>query len=231
MGRPAKALFGFNRALGSNLTPSAMSIRARCAFAVLIAASTLFVGAGNVSARGCANTYTARRGDSWWSIASKSNVTLKQILTLNKASMRTVILIGDDVCVPAVSQPAVSQPAVSQLAARKPAARRPAASQVVTTYTRNEIETIIRDIWPDDLENRALKIAWRESNFRPEVINRQSRCCYGLFQIYYRWHTNWLPSVGVTSAEQLFDPVLNTRAAYKLYVRNGWGPWKLSTAG
>lgn len=221
MGRPAKALSGFNRAVGSNPTLSAMSIRARCAVAVLIAASTLFVDAGNVSARGCANTYTARGGDSWWSIAAKSNVTLKQILTLNKASTKTIILIGDEVCVPAVSQPAVSQPA----------ARKPVASQVVTTYTRNEIETIIRDIWPDDLENRALKIAQRESNLRPQVINRQSRCCYGLFQIYYRWHTDWLPSVGVTSAEQLFDPVLNTRAAYKLYVRNGWGPWKLSTAG
>ncbi len=199
-----------------------MKIRARCAFAVLIIASTLFVDAGNVSARGgCANAYTARRGDSWWSIAAKSNVTLKQILTLNKASMKTIILIGDEVCVPAINQSA----------ARKPATRKPAASQVVTTYTRNEIEAIIRDIWPDDLENRALEIAQRESNLRPQVINRQSRCCYGLFQIYYRWHTNWLPSVGVTSAAQLFDPVLNTRAAYKLYVRNGWGPWKLSTAG
>jgi len=110
-----------------------------------------------------------------------------------------------------------------------PSAAKPAVP--VNVYTRNEIETIIRDIWPDDLENRALKIAQRESNLRPQVINRQSRCCYGLFQIYYRWHTGWLPSVGVTSAEQLFDPVLNTRAAYKLYQRNGWGPWKLSTAG
>ncbi len=188
---------------------------------MLVATVAIAVGSSTVQAKSCAATYTARRGDSWWSIAAKSNVTLKQILTLNGASMRTIILIGDDVCVPAVSQPA----------AHKPAVRKPAAFQVVTTYTRNEIETIIRDIWPDDLENRALKIAWRESNLRPEVINRQSRCCYGLFQIYYKWHKNWLPSVGVTSAEQLFDPVLNTRAAYKLYVRNGWGPWKLGTAG
>ena len=36
MGRPAKALSGFNRIVGSNPTLSAMKIRARCAFAVLI---------------------------------------------------------------------------------------------------------------------------------------------------------------------------------------------------
>ena len=196
-----------------------MSNRARIAFVALIAIVAIAVGSSTVHAKSCAATYTARRGDSWWSIASKSHTTLKQILKLNGASMSTLILVGRKVCVPAVAKPAVPVPS-----AVKPA-------DPVKVYTRNEIETIIRDIWPDDLENRALKIAQRESKLRPEVINRQSRCCYGLFQIYYRWHTGWLPSVGVTSAEQLFDPVLNTRAAYKLYQRNGWGPWKLSTAG
>jgi len=196
-----------------------MNNRTRCAFVVLVATVAIAVGSSTVQAKSCGATYTARRGDSWWSIASKSHTTLKQILKLNGASMSTLILVGRNVCVPNTAKPAVPVPSVA-----KPAVP-------VKVYTRNEIETIIRDIWPDDLENRAIKIARRESNLRPEVINRRTRCCYGLFQIYYRWHTNWLPSVGVTSAEQLFDPVLNTRAAYKLYQRNGWGPWKLSTAG
>ncbi|MHB1089667.1 MAG: LysM peptidoglycan-binding domain-containing protein [Ilumatobacteraceae bacterium] len=182
-----------------------MKIRTRYVLAALIAASTLFVDAGNVSARECANSYTARRGDSWWKIAVKSNITLKKILTINKASMKTIILIGDDVCVPVKTQPI--------------------APPVVTTYARKEVEQIIRDIWPDDLEDRALAIAQRESNLSPHAANN---CCYGLFQIYYKYHKNWLPGVGVTSAKQLLDPRLNALAAYTLYQRNnGWGPWKL----
>lgn len=213
MGRPAKALSGFHRTVGSNPTLSAMSIRARCALAALMVASTLFVNAGNAAAAPeCANTYTARRGDSWWSIAVKSNISLERILTLNKASMKTKILIGDDVCVPV---------------ANKSVADQPPATKVTTTSTRKEVEQIIREIWPDDLEDRALMIAQRESNLKPYVVGGTANCCYGLFQIYYRWHTSWLPSVGVTSAKQLLDPRLNALAAFKLYQRNGWGPWKL----
>jgi hypothetical protein len=184
-----------------------MKMKTRCAFVFVFVmmASTLFVDVGNVVARECANTYTAKSGDSWWSIAAKSNISLRRILTLNKATMATIILIGDDVCVPAVDQPT--------------------ATNVTTTFTRGEVEQIIRDVWPDDLENQAIAIALRESNLSPRAANR---CCYGLFQIYYRWHKNWLPTVGVTSAKQLLDPKLNALAAYTLYQRNnGWGPWKL----
>ena len=176
--------------------------RARCAFLVLVATVAIGVGSPAVMAKSCQATYTARRGDSWWSIASKSNTTLKQILKLNGASMSTLILIGREVCVPAAAKPATP----------------------ARVYNRNEVEQIIREIWPDDLEARALAIADRESNLNPLAKNR---CCYGLFQIYYTYHKNWLPSVGVTSANQLLDPRLNTLAAYTLYKRNnGWGPWE-----
>jgi hypothetical protein len=76
----------------------------------------------------------------------------------------------------------------------------------------------------DELEERALAIALRESNFQHSALSG-SKCCFGLFQIYYRWHTGWLPQVGVTSPTQLFDPRLNAAAAYRLYQWNGWGPW------
>jgi hypothetical protein len=72
----------------------------------------------------------------------------------------------------------------------------------------------------------ALAMAQRESKFQPGAVSG-SRCCYGLFQIYYRWHKNWLPTVGVNSAQELLNPILNAKAAYRMYQRNnGWGPWE-----
>ena len=174
--------------------------------------ATIAVSSSTAQATSCAATYTARRGDSWWSIASKSQTTLKRILKINGASMSTLILIGREVCVPAAAKPAVP---VS--AAAKPAVP-------VKVYSRKEVEQIIREVWPDELEERALAIVDRESNLNPLAKNN---CCYGLFQIYYKYHKNWLPDVGVTSANQLLDPRLNVMAAYKLYQRNnGWGPWE-----
>lgn len=189
-----------------------MSNRARSAFVVLAVTVAIAVGSSTAQAKSCAATYTARRGDSWWSIARKSQTTLKQILKVNDASMSTMILIGREVCVPAAAKPAISVPA-----ATKPAVP-------VKVYSRKEVEQIIREIWPDDLEARALAIVDRESNLNPLAKNN---CCYGLFQIYYKYHKNWLPGVGVTSVNQLLDPRLNTLAAYTLYKRNnGWGPWE-----
>ena len=86
-----------------------------------------------------------------------------------------------------------------------------------------EAVAIIRAVWPDDLEERAIEIAWRESNHRSNVNNS---CCYGLFQIHWEAHRSWLSSVGVTSAWQLDDARTNAVAAYTLYQRaGGFGPW------
>jgi hypothetical protein len=114
------------------------------------------------------------------------------------------LLVGKTVCVPGPAQ--VAAPA--------------------QTFKRAEVVQFIRDAWPDELEERALAIAQRESKLQPGVVNR-SGCCYGLFQIYYRWHKTWLPNVGVNSAQDLLDPRLNAIAAYRMYQRNnGWGPWE-----
>jgi soluble lytic murein transglycosylase-like protein len=78
-------------------------------------------------------------------------------------------------------------------------------------------------VWPDELEDRALEIAWRESNYVPTAKNS---CCYGLFQIYWSAHRSWLGGLGITSAEQLYDPATNARAALAIYERAGsWSPW------
>jgi LysM repeat protein len=151
----------------------------------------------------CTNNYTVRRGDSWWSIAEAEGVTLKSILTLNRAKASTMIKPGQIVCLPS-----------DELLA-------------TTRYTQREVIEIIREIWPDELEDRAIAIARRESKLQPGVIGIPNKCCYGLFQIYYRWHKQWLPKVGVVRASQLLDPRLNTKAAYQIYLRNnGWGPWE-----
>lgn len=88
-----------------------------------------------------------------------------------------------------------------------------------------DVECIIRDVWPDQLEARALRIAWRESRWQPDV---HTSCCYGVFQIH-RMHLAWLcPDLGVCTVADLFDPRLNVTAAYALYERDGWQPWSLS---
>jgi soluble lytic murein transglycosylase-like protein len=170
----------------------------------VLAASGVVGVAPPAQAAQCAATYVVKAGDSWWRIAEKNNTNLRAILSLNDAKKSTKLLAGKTVCIPGVKQAPAPQQSVS----------------------RAKIIQIIRDAWPDNLEERALAIAQRESNLRPRVVNR-SGCCYGLFQIYYRWHKTWLPSVGVRSAQDLLDPRLNAAAAYRLYQRNnGWGPWE-----
>jgi hypothetical protein len=84
------------------------------------------------------------------------------------------------------------------------------------------VEDIIRDVWPDDLEARALAIAHRESRFVPAARNS---CCWGLFQIHWQAHRSWM---GLDGPEQLLDAHTNAEIAYALYQRaGGWGPWQL----
>ena len=205
MGRPAKALSGFNRTVGSNPTLSAKVLR--LAFLILsIVGTSVLVDSTPVSA--CANQYVAQRGDSWWSIAEKHGLSLNKVLILNNAKPSKQILIGDVVCL-------------------AKAAKNTASPSGKVRYKPNEVAQIIREEWPDDLEERAIQIAQRESKLNPTAIGIPNNCCYGLFQLYYRWHKNWLPNIGVSSPQQLLDPRLNARAAYRLYQRNnGWGPWE-----
>ena len=151
----------------------------------------------------CNPTYVVKRGDSWWRIAEKSNVTLAALLRVNKAKQSTMLKPKQAVCIPnSTPVPAMN-------------------------FTDAQIIQIIRDVWPDELEERAIQIARRESKLNPRAIGIPSDCCYGLFQIYYRWHKGWLPKIGVTSARQLLDPTINATAALEIYRRNnGWGPWE-----
>lgn len=86
-----------------------------------------------------------------------------------------------------------------------------------------DVESIIREVWPDDLEDEAVRIAKRESSLVPTAKNS---CCSGLLQIH-KIHLAWLcPELGICSRDQLLDARTNAIAGYALYQRDGWGPWQ-----
>jgi hypothetical protein len=91
------------------------------------------------------------------------------------------------------------------------------------TYTKDEVEAIIRSVFPADQADQAVRVAKRESNLVPTVRNW---CCFGLFQIYFQMNQKTLAAIGVTTAEQLYDPTINAEAAYLIWQRSGWAPWQ-----
>ncbi len=118
---------------------------------------------------------------------------------------------------PTTAAPTTAAPTTAAPAASPPNSPGPSASP-------DQVKQIIRDIWPDELEERAIEIAWRESNWIPTADN--GHCCHGVFQIYWTVHRGWLADFGVTQLEQLYDPVINTQMALEIYNRaGGWGPW------
>lgn len=127
------------------------------------------------------------------------------------ATMRSLL---DSVAVrPAAPVPVAAVPAV-----------RVAPAVVVPLGQTEGVEAVIRDVWPDDLEDRAVAIATRESRLQPGVRNA---CCWGLMQIHWKAHRSWLAQFGVTSPEQLLDARTNAEMAYQLYLIDGWAPWSL----
>jgi Lysozyme like domain/LysM domain len=201
-------------------------------------------------AQACANEYESVAGDYWLLIADAAGLGLDELFELNDATPNTPLYPGSVVCLPAgasgtgapttaapttaastTAAPATTEPPTT---AAPPTTDAPAASQAAQDDTTvppappapGEIEQIIRDVWPDDLEEQALRVAWRESGYNPRA---QNTCCSGLFQIYYDVHASWLAELGITSAEDLYDPHANATAAYALYQRSGgWSPWQMT---
>ena len=177
----------------------------------------------------CPQTYVAGAGDSWYRIAEAADVRPNALLDENRATVDTVILPGDEICLPSgatmPTQPTTTtiEPTstTTVLATTAPATTQPPST---TPPTSDEVQQIIRDVWPDELEQRALEVAWRESGYVPTAHN--GWCCYGLFQIYWSVHVSWLDDYGIYSSADLLDARKNATAAYALYQRaGGWGPW------
>ena len=181
--------------------------------------------------------YEVVAGDYWILIAKKVSVSVGDLLAVNGASTSTSLFPGRTICLPSnASAPTTAAPTTAKPTTTTAKATTTTVKKATTTttpalpapkasYTRAEVEAIIRAVWPDHLEAEAVRIATRESNLQPGVRNF---CCFGLFQIYFSVHKSWLATIGITSAEQLYDPLVNAHAAYTLYQRaGGWGPWKL----
>jgi LysM repeat protein len=170
---------------------------------------------GSAASAACARPYVAVKNDSWNRIATKTGVTMKALLQENKATTTTMILIGATLCLPkgtTWNQPSTKSTGLRNL---------PSPSR---SYSRRQAAAIIREIFPDHLEERALAIAQRESKL---ASTSYTWCCVGLFQINWWAHKPWLKDIGVTKASQLLDARVNVRAAYVMYKRNsGWGPWE-----
>jgi LysM repeat protein len=191
-----------------------MSLLRKPLATLVVAGALVFSGpapAGAKAATGCAKTYTAVPNDSWNRIATKVKVKMSLLLQVNKATASTLLLIGDVICLP--KSAITKAPATSGLKLKAPAKR----------YSVKQSTAIIREIWPDKLENRAIAIAKRESHLNAAAWNS---CCVGLFQINWQSHKSWLVGIGITSAQQLLDARVNAKAGYAIYKRsNSWGAW------
>jgi len=186
--------------------------------------------AETVTRAACGKTYAVVAGDYWILIAKKVSVSVDELLAANAANSSTPLFPGGTICLPAnASAPttvATTAPPTTAPPTTKPPTTTapPATTAPPKTYTRAEVEAIIRAVWPDELENEAVRIATRESNLVPTAHNW---CCHGLFQIYFNVHKTWLAQMGVTQVSQLYDPWTNALAAYVLYQRaGGFGPWQ-----
>ena len=188
------------------------SVRTRVSsilLAIAVAAPAMSLTSSPVFAASCTRYHTAKPNDSWSRIAARFNVSLDALLKMNSATADSAIFIGDSLCVS--TQPVLTPP--------------------TQTYSRRQVVAIIREVWPDELEETALFVARRESNLVPSVVGGKNNCCLGLFQMYWSVHQSWLTKSGVTEPSQLLDPRVNTQAALALYRRNGnsWRPWWTSS--
>lgn len=204
--------------------------------------------AESLAAPSCGQDYEIVAGDFWIRIADGAGVDVAELLAVNDATRDTALYPGRAICLPEGAStpppppaattseaPAASPSPANTTAPNRtvptsttaPATKAPAttvaAPPPAPTASAAEVQAIVRAVWPDDLEERALEIAQRESKFQSTAKNS---CCYGVFQIHWNAHQSWLGDLGIVSASQLYDPTLNTRAALMLYERaGGWGPW------
>ena len=164
------------------------------------------------AAPSCNRTYEVSAGDYWLSIARAHDVPLAALLAQNSATAASALFPGQSVCLPAnATTPTAARapaPAPAPATTKPPAATAapPTTAKPTTTtaaavappannYSRDDVVAIIRAVWPDELEEKAIAVATRESNLIPTVRNY---CCFGLFQIYWNVHKSWLKEMGIT---------------------------------
>ena len=172
----------------------------------------------------CGAKFTVQLGDSWSLLADYAGVGTRELLQVNRANARTVIVPGDELCVPSGARMRRPAPVATTQPARRVSSPKPVVVVAAKRFTVAQSTQIIRDVFPDALEKRALEIVQRESHANAAAYNF---CCYGLFQIHFQAHKSWLATSGVTIPSQLLDAGTNARAALTLYKRsNSWAAWE-----
>ena len=189
----------------------------------LVLGSTMGIVAGPAvgvpSASAACTSFIVERGDSWSLLADYAGVGLSAMLRANNATARTIILPGQKLCVP--SGATFNRPGANVTSE----AATPKLVMPKTRLSAAQSEAIIREVFPDKLERRALKIAKRESHLNHVA---HSWCCLGLFQIYFGANKAFLGTLGITNASQLLDARTNATAAFAMYQRSGWAPWDVA---
>lgn len=185
------------------------------------------------TAPSCGLSYVVQRGDSWFGIAKRAGVKAGPLASVNGKTIQSSLKVGQTICLPegakrpATTTAPTTTPAASSASGAAPAVNtndmRNVPYNPVQLYSRDQVAQIIRDVWPDHLENDAMFVAQRESKFNP---GSRSACCIGVFQINWSAHKRWLAGQGITDPAQLFDPVTNARMALITWERSGsWKPW------
>jgi len=231
--RSGDYLFGITRRLGVPVS-SLLAANGLTLTSVIHPGQRLAIPAPARTASSTArsDTYTVRSGDYLFGIARRLGVPVSSLLAANGLTLTSVIHPGQQLEVPAGSSSSApaSGTATPSTQPSTAAAPRPIAGATPTgsptPVSAAVVERTIRDVWPDDLEETALTIAWRESRYEPDA---QSQCCSGLFQLYYDVHKSWLADLGINSRDDLYNPRTNADAAFALYQRaGGWSPWSLA---
>ena len=203
----------------------------------------------------CAGTYTVVAGDYWIRFVDSSGATLDEWLAANDAAPDTELHVGDELCIPAGAQ--APTPTVAETAPPEPATPATEAAQVPAptappetspppppapappppveaaapgrVASTDEVQALIREIWPDDIEERALQIAYNEAKWRPDLHNW---CCYGVFALYFDFvPANLKARYGVDDPSDLYDARTNISIAYEIYLLSGWDPWAQTDPG
>ena len=89
-------------------------------------------------------------------------------------------------------------------------------------YSMEEVKSLIRQMWPADSVDKALDVAWKESNYLAGADN--GFCCLGVFQINYASHQRRLAARGL-GRNGLFDARVNIDIALEIFREQGWSPW------
>lgn len=98
--------------------------------------------------------------------------------------------------------------------------------KVVFAEPREEVEIAIRLVWPDDIEDWAVRVAQCESDLG-QNSNTYNNVHTGTFQFSIATWKPFFEGFGYSWDLIVNNPYWNAWAAYIIYVRSGPGAWPI----